>query len=82
MAEAVKALKPCENSKIVFYKNGINRGDAFHDINKGAYYPGIAIFKSATVSLNFGPNFKYPPIDAAFRGVSERVRELEFLDFK
>lgn len=68
--EALKALRPLEGSKIIYYKNGINQGDAFMDINKGAYYPGISIYKSATVSVNFGPNFKCPPTDITFRGVS------------
>ncbi|KAK0089375.1 hypothetical protein PV326_004508, partial [Microctonus aethiopoides] len=66
--EALKALKPLVGSKIVFYKNGVSQGDAFIDINKGAYYPTISIHKSATVSVNFGPNFKYPPQDLVYRG--------------
>lgn len=80
VTEAVKALKPLEGSKIVFYKNGVNQGDAFHDINKGAYYPGVAIFKSATVSVNFGPNFKCPPTDVTFRGVSN-LSHLSFASY-
>lgn len=68
--EALKALKPLQGSKIIFYKNGINQGEAFIDINKGAYYPTVSIHKSATVSVNFGPNFKCPPTDVTFRGVS------------
>ncbi|XP_029044148.2 set1/Ash2 histone methyltransferase complex subunit ASH2 [Osmia bicornis bicornis] len=73
--EALKALRPLEGSKIVFYKNGVNQGEAFVDINKGAYYPTISIHKSATVSVNFGPNFKYPPMNMAFRGVHDRAEE-------
>jgi len=69
--EALKALRSLAGSKIVYYKNGVNQGNAFVDINKGAYYPGISIYKSATVSVNFGPNFKCPPTDVAFRGVSK-----------
>lgn len=71
MQEALKALRPLDGSKIVYYKNGINQGDAFIDINKGAYYPGISLYKSAMVSVNFGPNFKYAPTDVTFRGVSK-----------
>lgn len=71
VTEAVKALRPLEGSKIIFYKNGINQGDAFFDVNKGAYYPGVALYKNTTVSVNFGPNFKCPPADVAFRGVSK-----------
>lgn len=73
MQEALKALRPLEGSKIMYYKNGVNQGDAFVDINKGAYYPGISIYKSATVSVNFGPNFKCPPTDITFRGVSIHI---------
>lgn len=55
----------------MYYKNGVNQGVAFVDINKGAYYPGISLYKSAMVSVNFGPNFKYPPTDITYRGVSK-----------
>lgn len=68
--EALKALKPLEASKIIFYKNGVAQGEAFVDINTGAYYPTVSIHKSATVSVNFGPKFKYPCKDHAARGVS------------
>lgn len=67
--EALKALKSLKGSKIVFYKNGVSQGEAFCDINSGAYFPTVSIHKSATVSVNFGPNFKYPPADVAYRGV-------------
>lgn len=76
--EALKALKPLQGSKIIFYKNGINQGEAFIDINKGAYYPTVSIHKSATVSVNFGPNFKCPPTDVTFRGVSNDL--IKFFD--
>lgn len=57
--EAIKNLKPLPGSKITFFKNGVAQGEAFVDINAGAYYPAISIFKNATVSINFGPNFKH-----------------------
>lgn len=56
-----KQLQPLPRSKIVFYRNGECLGVAFRDIYAGAYYPAISIYKSATVSVNFGPDFKYPP---------------------
>ena len=68
--EALKSLKPCKGSKIIFYKNGVCQGEAFVDIFGGAYYPTVSIHKSATVSVNFGPNFRYSPTDIKFRGVS------------
>lgn len=47
-------------------------GTAFDNINGGAYYPAISIYKNATVSVNFGPIFKYPEIEEDFKckGVS------------
>lgn len=68
--EALKGLKPLVGSKIMFYKNGVSQGEAFLDINGGAYFPTISVHKSATVSVNFGPNFKCPPNDISYRGVS------------
>lgn len=75
MSEALKALKPLEGSKIMFYKNGVNQGEAFLDINRGAYFPTISVHKSATVSVNFGPNFKFSPSDVSFRGMHDRAEE-------
>jgi len=57
-------------SKILFFKNGVCQGEAFTDINDGTYYPCISVFKSATVSVNFGPNFKYPPEGYDYNPVS------------
>ncbi|KAM7542570.1 hypothetical protein Aperf_G00000012881 [Anoplocephala perfoliata] len=56
-----KQLQPLPESKIVFYRNGECLGTAFQDIYAGVYFPTISIYKSATVSVNFGPDFKYPP---------------------
>lgn len=67
VTETLKNLKPVPNSKIVFFKNGEAQGDAFIDVFQGAYYPAFSIFKNATVSVNFGPNFKYPEIEEEFR---------------
>ena len=67
--EALKALKPLSGSKVIFYKNGVSQGEAFVDMYRGAYFPTISIHKSATVSVNFGPNFKNPPSDQFYRGV-------------
>ncbi|VDD79195.1 unnamed protein product [Mesocestoides corti] len=58
-----KQLRPLPASKIVFYRNGECLGAAFQNIYAGAYFPAISIYKSATVCVNFGPNFKYPPAD-------------------
>ncbi|XP_042908514.1 set1/Ash2 histone methyltransferase complex subunit ASH2 isoform X3 [Parasteatoda tepidariorum] len=57
----LKNMKPLPKSKIVFYKNGKSFGTAFENINAGTYYPAISLYKSCTVSLNFGPSFKHSP---------------------
>lgn len=67
VAEALKSLKSVPNSQIIFFKNGKSQGVAFENINGGAYYPALSIFKSATVSVNFGPNFKYPEVEEEYR---------------
>lgn len=58
VAEALKALRPLPKSRIVFFRNGVEQGDAFVEVNRGAYYPAVSLFRAATVSLNFGPAFK------------------------
>nr|CAG4643833.1 EOG090X03NS [Lepidurus arcticus] len=73
--EATKHLKTLKGSKIRFYKNGVLQGTAFQDVFAGNYYPAVSVFKSVTVSVNFGPNFKFPPKDVPIRGVSERSEE-------
>ena len=42
------------------FKNGKCHGSAYTDINEGTYYPAISLYKNASVSVNFGPRFKYP----------------------
>lgn len=73
--EALKALKPLQGSKIIFYKNGVSQGEAFLDVYRGAYFPTVSIHKSATVSVNFGPNFKCPPTDMSYKGMHEKAEE-------
>lgn len=72
VTEALKALRPLPQSRIVFFKNGVEQGEAYTDINQGAYYPSVSIFRSATVSLNFGPTFKQVGVEEKYgcRGVS------------
>jgi Set1/Ash2 histone methyltransferase complex subunit ASH2 len=70
VTESLKALKVLRGSKLIFYKNGVCQDVAFCDIYGGHYFPTLSLHKSATVSVNFGPNFKYPPSETPFRGVS------------
>lgn len=82
MPDCLKNLKSLKGSRIIFFKNGICQGVAFEDINGGAYYPALSLHKSSTVSVNFGPNFKFPPTDYTFRGVSKIYYKLYFFIFK
>lgn len=68
----MKALKPLKGSKIIYLKNGESQGEAFTDIYGGVYFPTVSIHKNATVSVNFGPNFKHPDVLQQFnaKGVS------------
>lgn len=75
VTESLKALKVLPGSKLIFYKNGVNQDIAFSDVYGGHYFPTLSLHKSATVSVNFGPNFKYPPSSTQFRGMYEKAEE-------
>lgn len=69
--ERLKSLKLLPGSKILYFKNGECQGVAFENIYQGTYYPTVSIHKSATVSVNFGPNFKFAPgPEYDYKGVS------------
>lgn len=72
VAETLKKLRPLSGSKIRFFKNGVCQGVAFEDIYEGSYYPSVSLHKSVRVTMNFGPNFKYPGVEEEFqcKGVS------------
>ncbi|THD20815.1 Set1:ash2 histone methyltransferase complex [Fasciola hepatica] len=72
--KAEKLLRPLPGSKITFYRNGLNLGTAFTDIYAGIYFPSVSVYRSATVSVNFGPSFQYPPTDVPdWKPMSERL---------
>jgi Set1/Ash2 histone methyltransferase complex subunit ASH2 len=48
-------------SAVVFYKNGVEAGVAFRDVRHGVWYPAVGLYGGGTVTLNFGPNFRFPP---------------------
>lgn len=62
-------MKPLAGAKLHYFKNGVHQGVGFQDIYGGSYFPTVALYKNVTVSVNFGPNFKFPPKDFNFRGV-------------
>ncbi|KAM8704008.1 hypothetical protein ACLKA7_008607 [Drosophila subpalustris] len=78
ITETLKNLHILQGSRIEFFKNGQSQGVAFEDIYAGSYFPAISIHKSATVSVNFGPAFKYPAVlsDRNAKGMNDRVEEL------
>uniref|UniRef100_A0A8B9VU16 Set1/Ash2 histone methyltransferase complex subunit ASH2 n=1 Tax=Anas zonorhyncha TaxID=75864 RepID=A0A8B9VU16_9AVES len=69
--KAEKSLKQAPGSQIIFFKNGVSQGVAFKDIFEGVYFPAISLYKGCTVSINFGPYFKYPPRDITYRPMSD-----------
>ncbi|XP_063216211.1 set1/Ash2 histone methyltransferase complex subunit ASH2 isoform X2 [Bacillus rossius redtenbacheri] len=75
VTEALKTLRPLSGSKVVFFKNGQCQGVAFENVYGGAYYPTLSLFKNATVSVNFGPNFRYMPTGFTFRGMFEKAED-------
>ena len=48
-------------SYIAFYKNGKSQGSAFTNLVRSRYFPAISLYMGASVTCNFGPNFKYAP---------------------
>ncbi|TRY88154.1 hypothetical protein DNTS_029456 [Danionella cerebrum] len=69
--KAEKNLKATSESRMVFYKNGVNQGLAYENLFEGMYYPAISLYKSCTVSVNFGPHFRYPPKDIKYQPMSD-----------
>uniref|UniRef100_A0A383WIE8 B30.2/SPRY domain-containing protein n=1 Tax=Tetradesmus obliquus TaxID=3088 RepID=A0A383WIE8_TETOB len=59
--------KPLPGSFVGFFRNGQWQGKAAEDLLEGTYYPTVSLFtlpeqaEGATVTMNFGPNFKFPP---------------------
>ncbi|RZC38181.1 set1/Ash2 histone methyltransferase complex subunit ASH2 [Asbolus verrucosus] len=74
--ERLKLLRELPGSRILFFKNGECQGVAFENIYQGSYFPTVSIHKSATVSVNFGPNFKHPPSsDYNYKGMHQKAEE-------
>eukprot|EP00041_Stephanoeca_diplocostata_P028844 m.834739 g.834739 ORF g.834739 m.834739 type:complete len:557 (+) comp23450_c0_seq5:166-1836(+) len=57
----VSKLKPVAGSYLQCFKNGVNQGVMFDNLIEGTYYPAVSLYMGARVSVNFGPDFKYPP---------------------
>ncbi|RKP24377.1 hypothetical protein SYNPS1DRAFT_29854 [Syncephalis pseudoplumigaleata] len=66
-------------SELRYYVNGVLAGVAFTDIFLGRYYPAISCYMKGKVSVNFGPDFEYPPpTEALPNGIRPRaISELE-----
>lgn len=43
------------------FKNGESQGVMFSDVYEGEYFPTASLYYGATVTMNFGPDFKYQP---------------------
>jgi Set1/Ash2 histone methyltransferase complex subunit ASH2 len=59
--------KTLQGSFVGFFKNGQWQGKAAEDLLEGTYYPTVSLYtlpeqaEGATVTVNFGPNFKFAP---------------------
>ncbi|KAK2568275.1 Set1/Ash2 histone methyltransferase complex subunit ASH2 [Acropora cervicornis] len=51
------------------------KGVAWQDIYEGTYYPAVSLYKNATITLNFGPDFQFPPTDEDFQPMSYKAVE-------
>ncbi|KAJ3301581.1 Set1/Ash2 histone methyltransferase complex subunit ASH2 [Kappamyces sp. JEL0829] len=60
-----KPFSTLPKSYIEFFKNGYSLGQAFTNLNMGKYHPAISLFNGASATVNFGPDFIFPPLDAA-----------------
>ncbi|KAI8590816.1 hypothetical protein BDZ88DRAFT_78891 [Geranomyces variabilis] len=63
-------LTVAQDSEIRFWKNGECLGVAFRDIPRGKYHPAISLYRGASVTLNFGPDFRFP-LPEGYRPMSE-----------
>jgi len=61
VVEEERPRVPSMGSSISYFKNGISQGVAFSDVWAEVYYPAVSLYKAATVTCNFGPDFAFPP---------------------
>ncbi|KAJ3181004.1 Set1/Ash2 histone methyltransferase complex subunit ASH2 [Geranomyces variabilis] len=64
-------LAIAHGSEIRFWKNGEFLGVAFRDLPRGKYHPAISLYRGASVTLNFGPEFRFPLPAGGYRPLSE-----------
>ena len=77
-------------SYLKFFKNGADQGCAFEDLYEGShvcrrtlsdfcsglYFPAVSLYMGARVTLNFGPNFSFPPSATEFKPASDMAPKL------
>ncbi|ORX43293.1 hypothetical protein BCR36DRAFT_361379 [Piromyces finnis] len=71
---------PLERRKLTL--GNYQRPPTLADDGSLGYYPTISLFKGGSVTMNFGPNFKYPPKDLdeqniKWKPMSDRYLEIE-----
>jgi hypothetical protein len=70
-----KVLPTMPKSYIEYFKNGYSLGKAFVNLNLGKYYPAVSLYNNSSGTMNFGPEFIYPPLNSAYG--MYRVYELD-----
>ncbi len=58
-----KPMPTVPRSSIQYFKNGNHLGQAFSNLYLGKYYPAISLFNGASVTVNFGPDLIFAPVD-------------------
>jgi len=55
------------------------RSSSIYDDGSLGYYPSVSLFKGGSVTLNFGPEFKYPPndIEENWKPLCDRYDEIQ-----
>lgn len=61
--DQIRRYSTIHGSYVAFYKNGLYQGKAYTDIPGGLYLPAVSSYMYASCSVNFGPDFVYPPTE-------------------
>ncbi|KAG0434583.1 Set1/Ash2 histone methyltransferase complex subunit ASH2 [Dictyocoela muelleri] len=48
------------HSFVKFFKNGVDMGIAYENVEPGVYFPAISLYNGASAEFNFGPFYIYP----------------------
>lgn len=67
LVDKTNELEVMERSEIRLFKNGVLQNGKFVNLYKGLYYPAVSLYYRASVEVEFGPNFTYPPVQFDYK---------------